>query len=397
MPLVKSNVQQGNTISAEECNGKLKRHLEVPGSANGNPISAFPDTGVAQNLISERLASRCGLKVNRTAKMKFELPSRKIVKAIGTVELPWSFAGDSKVYKITCAVLTKCTHELILGSSFRHSWLNRIKAVFKPFAQLQGVRLVGSEQLRVEGELNSHTVNAVPDLGSDVNLLSERFARRCGLPIDRSLDRQAELEFVDGSRIVTNGVVDNISWRFGHHGESTKHKFFVLKDLPDDVEAVLGNDLLYETDAFRRYEPMFYQSINPDTTFFELGLIRNIGDLSPSLKALYTRFLRNSKLSSFLTQQTDWNPTAMLILTLADPSSNVPQHSMIDAEMNLRQEIRDAVELLAEADQPEAWRLEIERRKLFQTRWMHAIMMNQHAGNHAELTPARASDSQTNG
>ncbi|KAF2668810.1 hypothetical protein BT63DRAFT_456453 [Microthyrium microscopicum] len=182
---------------------------------------------------------------------------------------------------------------------------------------------------------------------------------------DRRKHRQTELELIDGSRKTTQGVIKNILWNSGDNGPVKWQKFYVLKHLP--FEVVLGNDLLY-ADAFNRYESMF-EGVEANEKYLELGLIRNVGDFSENLRKLYTRFLRNTS-----------------------DSSGVSEHSMMDSEMSLRQDIRDEIENLYQADRSEAWRLEEVRRAQFLLRRNHIQLANQTA--QLQPTPAAGGDGQ---
>ncbi|KAI1633640.1 hypothetical protein F4809DRAFT_622281 [Biscogniauxia mediterranea] len=60
--------------------------------------------------------------------------------------------------------------------------------------------LVGGQQELVSGYVNGQKCLAIPDTGSDIMVLSRRYARRQGLKIYNNRNHRSKVQFVDGSQ-----------------------------------------------------------------------------------------------------------------------------------------------------------------------------------------------------
>ncbi len=103
----------------------------------------------------------------------------------------------------------------------------------------------------VRGYLNVEEATALPDMGSDVMLMSETYARKRGFRVDMDVEKKVQLEFPDGSTTFTDGVAEDVQWSFGNAGGAVVTRFYVLRDLPMDV--ILNNECVLEHDVFLRY------------------------------------------------------------------------------------------------------------------------------------------------
>jgi hypothetical protein len=119
-------------------------------------------------------------------------------------------------------------------------------------------------------------------------MFSTAYALRRGFKILDQEDVRAELEFVDGSRAFTRGIVKDVGWSFGDSHTFHQRDFHVLDDLPVDI--VLNNDLLFDVGAFSMYNSSFYDKddIGADV-YFELSLVRQVGWLSSRLQKIFRR------------------------------------------------------------------------------------------------------------
>ena len=61
------------------------------------------------------------------------------------------------------------------------------------------VRLMGSPQMRMHGNLAGRRALATPDIGADLSLVSAKHARLNNWKVDRSLSSRIKLRFADGS------------------------------------------------------------------------------------------------------------------------------------------------------------------------------------------------------
>lgn len=253
---------------------------EVLGHIGQIDVTALPDTGAEQCSISLELAKLVGKEINKNEKPIFKLPSGKSVKSLGTMEIPWQFSKETKVYNIACAVLETCTPGMILGGKFLSDTqtltqnAHRIISKMIRIPSRRHVHLLGSQRQRVWGKLNGEMSTALPDLGSDVMLVSPKYVQRMDLHVDKEMDHQIELEFVDGSRSFTDGIVYDVEWEFGNSGTKFTTNLYVLRGL-EDVDIVLSNDFLDRCKAFTTYQPFFYNSDNDSgLNIHELGIVR---------------------------------------------------------------------------------------------------------------------------
>jgi hypothetical protein len=196
------------------------------------------------------------------------------------MEIPWRFSKEKKEYNIACAVLETCTPGMILGGNFLRDTKTLTENAHRLISKMiqipsrRHVHLLGSQRQRVWGKLNGEMSTALPDLGSDVMLISEKYAQRMGLHVDKERDHQVELEFVDGSRSFTDGIVYDVEWEFGDSGTKFTTNFYVLRGL-EDVDIVLSNDFLDRCKAFTTYERFFNNSDNDSgLNIHELGIVR---------------------------------------------------------------------------------------------------------------------------
>jgi hypothetical protein len=198
------------------------------------------------------------------------LGNGKQVEIVGHATMPFSFKGETESHQLDFLVLPRCVKDVILGSPFlqltklfeRHA--HRIVRKIREFPGFQACYTASQE--RVVGLLDGELVHALPDTGSDVMLISETYAKRRGLHVDRGLHHCFPLTFADGSQSWTSGIAKDVSWQYGTDGgEFTLCDFYVLKDLQCDV--LLSYDFLHRNDAFSLHEQ--WMDLLEDPTDFE--------------------------------------------------------------------------------------------------------------------------------
>jgi Aspartyl protease len=282
------------TSTVGKINPANKRHYEVPGNLNGARVMAFPDTGAEKNVISLDFAVRNKLDIQCNSQLKFQLPTGKVSRSVGTAYLPWQFFNEPRVFKILFSVLPECTHDVIIGGKFLKftqtltKFAHRIKMKLLPFPPRLGVKLLGSQRQRVWGSLDGERAVAVPDTGSDVMLVSTAYAMQRGFKISDQKDYQLELEFADGSRAFTRGLVKGVDWSFDDSDTSYQCDFHVLDNLPVDV--VLSNDFLFGVNAFSEYASSFFDADDVSAQgYVELSLVRQISWLSNRIQKIFGR------------------------------------------------------------------------------------------------------------
>ncbi|KAJ2902686.1 hypothetical protein MKZ38_000271 [Zalerion maritima] len=138
------------------------------------------------------------------------------------------------LFRIECNILANWVQNLFLGSWFlRHTkTLGRFTLRFKtlPSNILRrgplSLNFVGIGQECLSGWFNDDAVLAVPNYGSSAMFISSK----------------RTVEFADGSRGQTIGVMKNVEWRFRDDELLVKCDFFVSENLP--LEVVLSNPSL---------------------------------------------------------------------------------------------------------------------------------------------------------
>lgn len=296
------------TSTVGKINPATKRHYEVPGNLNGAQVTAFPDTGAEKNVISLDFAVRNKFDIQRHSQLEFQLPTGKASRSVGTAYLPWKFADEPKVFNILFSVLPECTHDVIIGGKFLSftqtltKFAHRIKTKLLPFPPRLGVKLLGSQRQRVWGTLDEQRAAAVPDTGSDVMLVSTAYAMQRGFKISGQKDCRSELEFADGSRAFTRGLVKDVDWSFDDSDTSYQCDFHVLDNLPVDV--VLSNDFLFDVNAFSEYDSSFFDADDVSAQgYVELSLVKQISWLGNRIQKFFSRKTQEgtSKISGCLT------------------------------------------------------------------------------------------------
>jgi hypothetical protein len=252
----------------------------INGHLQDTDVSAFPDTGAAANFISLPYAQKHALTIDKRFRKRVKVGNGTAVRVIGTTTLPFSFAGETTKYSLTFHVLPGSFHDVILGSTFL-----RLSETFTRFAHRVGRKIresvgrgvrrlcfLGSQQY-VTGTANGVDVDAVPDTGSDVSVMSAKFAIAHGFEIDDDERHRISLGFADGSTARTRGVVRNVEWRFGGDDQIHLTDVYVLSGLP--VDLVLGYDFLFHTEAFSEHEQDFWHvGVLEQEDFWMLLLIR---------------------------------------------------------------------------------------------------------------------------
>jgi predicted aspartyl protease len=236
---------------------------KIDGYLQGTGVSAFPDTGAAANFVSLQYAQQHGLTIDETLGNRVQVGDGSTIRVVGTTKLPFSFAGETTKHDLIFYVLRKSVHDVILGSAFL-----RASETFTRFAHRVGRKIrksigrgihrlcfLGSQQY-VNGAVNGVGVDAVPDTGADVSVMSAKFAKGNGFKIDDDEQHRIMLGFADGSTARARGVVKDVEWRFGGGEQPHLTDVYVLSNLP--VDMVLGYDFLCQTEAFLEHEQDFW-------------------------------------------------------------------------------------------------------------------------------------------
>jgi hypothetical protein len=157
-------------------------------------------------------------------------------------------------------VLRTSVYDIVLGSPFLQAtetltrYAHRIGRRCHE-ALSHRVCALGASQ-RVSGRLNGIHMDATPDTGSDVSLMSASFAARHRLKINTDKHHRVLLEFADGSTARATGLVENVEWAYGDTGINHRINVYVLPGL--SVDLLLGYGFLHDTNAFVAHEGDFW-------------------------------------------------------------------------------------------------------------------------------------------
>lgn len=243
---------------------RIVRDLRLPVELDGREISAFPDIGAAANFIALEYVCSHGLTVNSTARRFVRTAVGSVVDILGIVTLTISFKDEKEVHHLEFNVLRNAIHDVIIGSPFlkltktftqyKHRLQQTIRSVHE--IRLPRLRFLESHQY-VRGWVNGFYVDAVPDTGADVSVMSMAFAKGQGFDVNTNSRHRILLEFADGSTATSIGMVRDMDWSF--RGSDVQHRIdvYVLEELKTHL--ILDNTFLYDTDAFVAHEREFWE------------------------------------------------------------------------------------------------------------------------------------------
>lgn len=172
-----------------------------------NPASvmAIPDTAADINAISLKMAQRLGLSFESQHEMMIRLINGKPAECCGVVEVTCRFGklldADPGEMRCTFYVFRKMASPLIMSHEFLENTntltLFRKRLVQRTcsgLSQFPLVQSLGDTQEVLLCSLNGENVEALPDTGSDVDVLSLTFAEGRGLVIE---PKETWIMFVD--------------------------------------------------------------------------------------------------------------------------------------------------------------------------------------------------------
>jgi hypothetical protein len=225
-------------------------------------VEFFPDNQSAHDVISHDYAKRNHFKINSLMRGRLRTANGFQVNTLGTVLQSVRFAGESETYMREFHVLPKCVHDIILGSPFLRLTQTFTKFRHRVVKKLWGrsprhrVCLTGFSQEMLSGWANGQSILALPDTGSDICLMSLRYARERGYRVDTDPIHRQMLEFVDGSTAGTFGRVEGFQWEFDRSDiQLHTPEIHVLEGLQTDL--LLGYEFLDDSDAFGTHEELF--------------------------------------------------------------------------------------------------------------------------------------------
>jgi hypothetical protein len=242
---------------------------DLPINIKGKKLDASPDTGSDECCMPKDVADKLGLKVRCDPGdiKSFEKGDGRILKSIGRTTIDCSFWKEPG-RKIRCVfyVFEKLITPLIMGRKFLESTETLTRHQNRlvdrpPRAGVYRVMHLSRPKRRMRCYIDSDLVNANPDTGAEMELVSPEFIKRKGYTVTAPDTEHEEVQFVDGSTARTQGQV---TMRFEAYGDALQEaiptkaryrKFYVIDGLTTDV--LLGEDLLYGINAFTDHASSF--------------------------------------------------------------------------------------------------------------------------------------------
>ncbi|KAI1463685.1 DnaJ domain-containing protein [Daldinia caldariorum] len=259
--------------------------LVARGRIDGTRTYAIPDTGAECNIITAFFASTLKLRIKRHREgeeVRLLTANGRYMVTRGTTEVNWQFASEApRTFRVTFHVLEEFMYNLVLGNAFlmetktmsHHK--GRLSRIPRPTNALSVLRvnLLGQTSQRVRGHIRTSDVLALPDSGSEPNLVSWKFVTENGLETLINWNDRRLLQFADGSLAKTEGSI-RTQWRFASryplHWSTRGVKFHVSHDCIYDV--IIGQNVLMETDAFLYHSRDFVRA-ESDPEFAGMNLV----------------------------------------------------------------------------------------------------------------------------
>jgi hypothetical protein len=243
---------------------RTSARTQVSLELQGQSQNALADTGAQENVMSAALAKELHLDVqtDHLTTHSFENAVGKRMKVTGHATVESRFTDEPQdMFSMKFWILEKVVVPLIVGrrfleetsclTTFRHR-LRRMN-VFRNLSP----RILHLElpRLRLQCQVGDQLMQANPDTGSDLDLMSASYFRRSQFRLQKLAYAHSLVEFADGSTTSLSGVV-RVPFAMGSSGQPTHLRdFYVLAGLTSDI--LLGNGTLKEFDAFNAYKDDF--------------------------------------------------------------------------------------------------------------------------------------------
>ena len=357
---------------------RVVTRFSADGSFNGIPIEANADTGASFNIISGDLVASMDLSPEPGTQGHIALPSGRRVFSPGRVTGTFRFGGEGKAYELSCVILEKASHALVLGSKFLRltetftKYMHRLRRAIAPVSlRLPSLNLIGDEQEAIPGYLNGLRCLGVPDSGSDLMVVSGAYAKAHGLEVHRGRRHRHMVEFIDGSRELTDGIVRNLAWQF-HGGEPPiRCDFHVIDNLP--VDAILSNTIIDEYNVFSEYDNRLVrlESADHKSGVYNIRLAEKCRD---EIAHLDDSFVQDSKSQCSVAASVGVHrvtdspfPCSFCCAPVTSDTPFTPE--IIERERARRDVIRDRISGLLEHERQGQLEREIMRQARFDQEW----------------------------
>lgn len=266
-------------------------------------VTACPDSGSDENIISLELVQDLGLKTEETNSdepRQFTVANGNTVTAVGKVSTRCSFAAGtpSETTSLECVfhVFNTLAVPLIMGLDFLQQTetlsKHRNRLVEQPAPAMQALRVnsVGRPKRSLVCRLDTYVGCATVDTGSDLDLVNPAFVKARGYKIEPAFE---QLEFADCSVGYTSGVVKTSfvvgsvnPLGFRPRGETIDLELFVLDSLNADI--LVGQDTVDTLDIFNLHNESLIPSM-PRLGESDINIIRHIGRLEQGTANLWKK------------------------------------------------------------------------------------------------------------
>ena len=278
----------------------VSKRKELPMIIGGKEIKARHDSGAERgNFMDCDLASKLNLRLrNEKGDCKrFSMGNGKIVKALGRVKAVCAFAKEVQT-KMKCwfYVFDDLASPLIMGSQFLEKTrtlsdhVHRLEDCISNPGISPMVNLIGSTQhakRRFTAHIDHRLTLINADTGSDLDLMSSRYARAHGYRFDRRRGCRKRVRFADNTIAETIGQVQATLTL--EDGSVYPKMFDVLPDLTSEV--LLGQFTLEEISAFRSHRSSFVD-VYAGERHLELSVLGYLGKVNEFLACKLRRVHR---------------------------------------------------------------------------------------------------------
>jgi hypothetical protein len=253
----------------DKSNQKPRERSFLPININGETFHALPDTMSAENIISESLAKTLGIAINtdESKQRTFMEACGRPFQSLGEAMVSVSFPGEcANAFDCRFSVVKTCTAPLLMGDSFlratetltkfRHRLRRIVTSSMKKYWRLC---YAGVPRRRLSCFVDSNSVQANADTGSDVDLVSRAYAFQRGWKIKKLRRGKGFVQLANKTLVKVSGYV-KLRLSIDKSSKPKRKIFYVLDGLICDV--LLGDATLEEFDVFNQYESSFVDVIH---------------------------------------------------------------------------------------------------------------------------------------
>jgi hypothetical protein len=271
-PGVESARHNDITVTASSQMRRAKRYL--PMIINGSKYRTVPDTGSLENVISADEVRR--LRLNFTGNIRqFVMGNGSTTTSLGSVSLKCAFAqGDSHTTFQQFNVIENLAVPVIMGKKFLDnsktltSYQHRLEVIYTMVKRTFRLLHLDRPRQLMRCYVNGSLVHANADTGAEMDIMSPSFALSNSLNIETLDEWERRVELADGSTAELSGKVrvsfDAYDVCSSSPTKSKRHvrTFYLMEGLTSDV--LLGEDALYDINAFTEHSDSFFESSDCD-------------------------------------------------------------------------------------------------------------------------------------